>query len=93
MLETETTARQQFVEDFLLVAENDYNKYTEFCDLVETYGVSRAGELIQEQFENWVYSLTIGEKNEFNRLILSQLLIGWGSDCFYQIAKRFDKAS
>lgn len=86
-----TPAQDQFVEDFLLVAQNDADTYREMRDLAETDLIT-AGEKIQEQFENWVRELaeTEGERgNEFGALLISQLLLGWGSDSFYRIAKAF----
>lgn len=86
-----TPAQDQFVEDFLLVAQNDADTYREMRDLAETDLIT-AGEKIQEQFENWVSELAETERdrgNEFGALLISQLLIGWGSDSFYRIAKAF----
>jgi hypothetical protein len=48
---------------------------------------------MKEQFEEFVSNLADQENergNEYGSLLLRQLLLGWGSDCFYQIAKRFD---
>jgi hypothetical protein len=89
----DTIAQEQFVEDFLLVSENDRDIYTEYTSLVEREGVLRASEVIQEQFENWISQLADQEEergNEYGSLLLKQLLIGWGSDSFYKIAKRFE---
>ncbi len=89
----DTIAQEQFVEDFLLVSENDRDIYTEYTSLIEREGVLRASEVIQEQFENWISQLADQEEergNEYGSLLLKQLLIGWGSDSFYKIAKRFE---
>ena len=89
----ETDAREQFVHDFLMVSENDSNTYFEYCRLVKFEGVLSASEAIKEQFEQWVNGLADQENergNEYGAMLLRELLIGWGSDCFYQIAKRFD---
>ncbi len=89
----DTIAQEQFVEDFLLVSENDRDIYTEYTSLVEREGVLRASEVIQEQFENWISQLADQEEergNEYGSLLIRQLLIGWGSDSFYKIAKRFE---
>jgi hypothetical protein len=92
MLETETTARQQFVDDFIMVAENDQETYYKYVNIIQDYGVMGGANKIQEDFENWISQLANDEDergNEIGSLLLRQLLIGWGSDCFYQIAKRF----
>lgn len=86
-----TPAQDQFVEDFLLVAMNDADTYREMRDLAQG-DIITASEKIQEQFEGWVSDLAEAERdkgNEFGALVLSQLLIGWGSDTFYRIAKAF----
>jgi hypothetical protein len=89
----EMTAREQFVQDFLLVSENDPDIYFDYSRLVRFEGVLGASEAMKEQFEEFVSNLADQENergNEYGSLLLRQLLIGWGSDCFYQIAKRFD---
>lgn len=87
------TARDQFVSDFLMVAENDQATWYEYASIVQEKGVLGASEKIQEDFENWISQLATDENergNEIGSLLLRQLLIGWGADAFYQIAKRFE---
>lgn len=93
MNDTQTQAQAQFIEDFLLVSENILETYTEYTALVKSKGVLKASEIIQEQFENWVSQLADQEEergNEYGSLLIKQLLIGWGSDSYYKIAKRFE---
>jgi hypothetical protein len=93
MNDIETQAQAQFVEDFLLVSENTLETYTEYTALVKSKGVLKASEMIQEQFENWISQLADQEEergNEYGSLLLRQLLIGWGSDSYYKIAKHFE---
>ena len=93
MNDTQTQAQAQFIEDFLLVSENTLETYTEYTSLVKSEGVLKASEIIQEQFENWISQLADQEEergNEYGSLLIKQLLIGWGSDSFYKIAKRFE---
>lgn len=88
------TPQGQFVSDFLMVAENDYSTYEYAKKMVSKKGVLGASEKIQGDFENWISQLATDEKekgNEFGSLLLRQLLIGWGADAFYQIAKRFEE--
>jgi len=88
------TPQGQFVSDFLMVAENDQNAYNAYRNLVAKKGTARAGVEIQEKFEIWISRLAKDEEereNEFGSLLLRQLLIGWGADSFYQIAKRFEE--
>lgn len=96
MIITSTPAQEQFIEDFLLVSENTLEIYTDYTALVKREGAIKAGEIIQEQFENWISQLAEQEEdkgNEYGSLLLRQLLIGWGSDSFYKIAKRFEEAN
>lgn len=91
-METATKATEQFLRDFLLVSENDAEIYFEYCNLVKYSGIYEASEKIREQFEAWVFNIADQEEergNEYGALLLKQLLIGWGSDVFYEIAKRF----
>jgi hypothetical protein len=87
-------AGEQFINDFLLVAENDQDTYNDLKDIVKRNGVLGGSERIQDDFETWITRLATDEEergNEFGSLLLRQLLIGWGSDCFYHIAKRFEE--
>lgn len=91
-----STAQEQFIEDFLLVSENDYQTYLDLTSTVKSEGVLKASEKIQEQFENWISQLADQEEekqNAYGALLLRQLLIGWGGDSFYKIAKRFKVAN
>jgi uncharacterized protein HemY len=93
MNDTQTQAQAQFIEDFLLVSENDYDTYLDLTSTVKSEGVLKASEKIQEQFENWITQLADQEEergNEYGSLLLRQLLIGWGSDSYYKIAKHFE---
>jgi capsule polysaccharide export protein KpsE/RkpR len=94
MLGTDRAARDQFVNDFLLVVENDEKTYNEYKALVKDEGLVRAGERIQNDFEGWIDSLATIElmsKNEVGSLLLRQLLSNWGFDAFYSIAERFEE--
>ena len=91
--QTQAQAQAQFIEDFLLISENDYKTYLDLTSTVKRVGVLNTSEKIQAQFENWVSQLADQEeekKNAYGALLLRQLLIGWGSDSFYKIAKRFE---
>lgn len=90
----EPKAREQFVRDFLMVAENDQQAYNEYMELVKSKGAVKAGQEIQEEFEGFISNLASQQDergNEFGALLLRQLLIGWGFDAFYKIAERFEE--
>ena len=81
----EAIAQEKFIEDFLLVSENDYDTYLDLTSTVKSEGVLKTSEKIQEQFENWISQIADQEEekgNEYGSLLLKQLLIGWGSDSF-----------
>jgi hypothetical protein len=87
-------ARSQFVRDFLLVAENDQQVYSEYMELVKSKGIVKAGQEIEEEFEGFISNLASQQDergNEFGALLLRQLLIGWGADAFLSIAIRFQE--
>ena len=90
----EPKAREQFVRDFLLVAENDQMTYSKYVDIVKEKGIVEGAKFIQEDFENWINDLATAERasrNEVGSLLLRQLLIGWGADAFLSIAIRFQE--
>ena len=87
------TARDQFVSDFLMVAENDQATWYEYASIVQEKGVLGGSEKIQSDFEDWILKLATDEEergNDIGSLLLRQFLMGWGADAFYQIAKRFE---
>ena len=88
------TPQGQFVSDFLMVAENDQEIYLELKEAVKQKGTPVAAGNLQYGFEKWISEIAEQEQekgNEFGSLLIRQLLIGWGADSFYQIAKRFEE--
>ena len=87
------TPSEQFVSDFLMVTENDQKTYNKFKALLKDKGTIKGAEYIQEDFETWVSDLAeeLQGKNEIGALLLRQMLIGWGFDAFYKIARRFEQ--
>ena len=93
------SARDQFVEDFLLVAENDQKTYNELMTIVEQAYESGNDYGLPEQLETWwswkveemtnamagVNKLTLG-------LFVGQFLNNWGVDTWQIIARHlYDK--
>jgi hypothetical protein len=86
--------REGFVEDYILVVDNDRDGYREALDTArEANGnVAVASEKFREQFEEAISQVVEREREEGNTLIaflISQLLIGWGSDTFDSIARHY----
>ena len=90
---TENTARQQFVEDSLMVSDNNATAYRLAMQMVnETQAsVSTMSDILREQYESAISQVIDRERrnNEYTADLLSQLLLGWGSAPFDDIAKHY----
>lgn len=87
-------ATHQFAEDYILVTENDQDSYREILDMEETQTGNMSGlsDRLREQFESYISEVAERERengHEVGALLISQLLIGWGSGTFDQIAKHY----
>lgn len=89
------TAIEQFVEDYLLVVENDQDMYNEARALVgESDGVVEASDALRNQYESLiaqVVEVVGGKISAEASLLVSQLLNGWGSAAFDAIARRLQE--
>lgn len=91
----EASARREgFVEDYTLVIDNDQEGYREALDIARGFGgsVAKASDKYREQFEEAISQVVERERENGNELIadlISQLLIGWGSDTFDSIARHY----
>jgi hypothetical protein len=88
-----TEAREQFVDDYLMVSQNVQDVYYDHIGIVASNGVGKGGEILRGQFEEWASDLADREEKrgyEVGALFIRQLLIGWGADSFYKIAERFE---
>ena len=87
------TAVEQFVEDFILVTDNDRDSYDEARVIVqEKEYLTEIAEEFQEQFESYISQVAEREEalgNEAGALIIRQLLLGWGDDAFRAIARHY----
>jgi hypothetical protein len=89
-----TTAKDQFVNDYTLIIDNDYNAYREVMEIAnkENAGVSAISEQLREQFEQYVAEVADRESelgNETGSMLIRQMLNGWGSDTFDAIARHY----
>lgn len=93
--EQEARARREgFVEDYTLVIDNDQDGYREALEIAREAGgnVSKASEKFREQFEDYISKIIDFEReigHETGALLLSQLLLNWGSDTFDSIARHY----
>lgn len=94
MQATQNTARKQFVEDYLLVTDNDFTAYTKHKEIAEKArgSVSIMSDKIKEMFEDSMAQVIEEQRakgNEYVSLLIAQLLQGWGSDVFDDIARHY----
>lgn len=94
MATTITTAVEQFVEDYTLVIDNDFNSYSEIMDMAETKSknMTALSDKLREEFNDYISQVVEREKengHEVGALLISQMLIGWGSSTFDQIARHY----
>mgnify|MGYP003351821500 CR=1 FL=1 len=85
------TAKEQFVEDFLLVADNDYEFYTSLKESADnTDSVATLSDELREEYETLaeqICELVDKEISDTAGLLMRQMLQGWGSMPFDDIAR------
>jgi hypothetical protein len=93
---TTPTAREQFVNDFTLITDNDRDAYFETIDLVRAKkeSVPLISDTMREGWENQIAkALDVlrqsGEVEGVTIDIMSQMLNNWGSDVFDDIARHY----
>jgi len=86
-------ATAQFVEDFILVTDNDRDSYDEARVIVqERETLSEIAEEFQEQFESYIQQVAERERelgHEAGALLITQMLSGWGDEAFRAIARHY----
>ena len=93
---TAPTAREQFVSDFTLVVDNDRDAYFETIDLVrmKKESVPAISEAMRGAFEHQISKalLVLRQSEEVESItadLMHELLLGWGSDVFDDIARHY----
>lgn len=84
----------QFAEDYIMVTENDFNSYTNIMGRKNTKAGNMSGlsDELREEFETYISQVVERERengHEIGALLISQMLIGWGSSTFDQIARHY----
>ena len=87
-------APYQFAEDYLLVTENDSDSYHEILEMPEYKAGNMSGlsDKLREQFEEYIGQVVERESeagHEAGALLISQMLIGWGTNTFDIIARHY----
>ena len=80
--------------DYILVTENDSESYHEIMEMPELLAGNMSGlsDRLREEFETYISQVVEREKengHEAGALLISQLLIGWGSSTFDRIARHY----
>ena len=91
---TQPTARDQFAHDYLMVTDNDQEAYQLGLDIAREAGgsVAKASEKFRDQFEGYISQVVEREREQGNTIgadLISELLIGFGSDTFDIIARHY----
>jgi hypothetical protein len=89
-----TAAKDQFVNDYTLVIDNDFTAWSEVMDIVRSKdrNLVVVSEQLREQFEQYVAEVADREEqlgNQVGALLIQQLLLNWGSDAFDVIARHY----
>jgi hypothetical protein len=93
---TAPTAREQFVSDYTLVIDNDREAYFETIDLVRAKkeSVPAISDTMREAYEEQIAKalLVLRQSEEVEPItadIMHEMLLGWGSDVFDDIARHY----
>lgn len=87
-----TPAQDQFVEDYLLVVDNEREAYDEAMEIASSGDMVQVSEIMRDKWETYISEVAERERtagNEVGALLISQLLLNWGSDTFDRIARHF----
>ena len=86
-------AVDQFVEDYTLVTDNEFEAYSETMEMTKEHEtVSALSDQMRDEFESYISGVVERERelgHEIGALLISQMLIGWGSRAFDQIARHY----
>lgn len=92
------TARQQFVQDYLLVSDNNQDAYNMHMKIARESGgsVAKMSDKLQESYElaisqtvDNLRQMSVYPRGYITADLISQLLLGWGSDVFDDIARHY----
>lgn len=94
-MEQQPTAGEQFAQDYQLVTDNNFTAYKAMENLLDQKGahsVAWLSENLRERFENAIGEVIERERrrgNEYTADLIAQMLIGWGSTAFDEIARNY----
>jgi len=86
-------AIDQFVEDYTLVTDNEFQAYSETMEMTKEHEtVSALSDQMRDEFESYIAGVVERERelgHEIGALLISQMLMNWGSDAFDRIARHY----
>jgi hypothetical protein len=93
-MNTQPTARHQFANDFMMVVDNNQDAYRNALDTVRACGssVPKVSDTMRKNFEAYISQVVERERelgNDAGADLIAELLIGWGSDPFDDIARHY----
>jgi putative heme iron utilization protein len=87
------TAREQFINDYTMVMDNNFTHYRLAMQMVEENqkSISKISDTLREQYENAISAVIERERkiNEVTADLLAEILLGWGSAPFDDLAKHY----
>lgn len=82
-----TTYQEQFIDDYLIVVENDSQAWNYLREQVKSYEVSELATVLEDEFSEMVSEMTSKEDNEVARDLVRQMLLNQGYDTWFKLAK------
>lgn len=88
-----TTAREQFVNNYTLVVDNDREGFEEVMEYArEAESVSALSDRLREEFEDYIDAVATREDlagRELGAMLIRELIQGQGSDVWDDIARHY----
>lgn len=89
--DTQPTARQQFINDFLIVVENDFNAWSRITQMAESTHLFQFAQDLSDNYDDLIQVAISQVKDEFTSNLLREILNGWGMDTWIAIAKHIQE--
>jgi hypothetical protein len=85
--EVQPTASEQFIDDFIIVVENDFEAWSRITEMAETTHLFQFAQDLSDNYDLLVDTALKQVTDKFAIDLFRQLLNGWGMDTWYKIAK------
>ena len=84
--EVQPTATEQFIDDFLMVVENDFEAWSRITQMAESTHLFQFAQDLSDNYDLLVDTALQQVTDKFAKDLFRQLLNGWGSDVWYKVA-------